>query len=115
MLLCKGVKLDAQEMWGAANSNYAGTMGHELNPASIVAAPFRWEIHFISADASVMNNYMYLARNSEAIRLGVKGESVNEERFLDRYTTNDKKAFGSLYIKLPALMYSTRKWGLGFH
>ena len=102
-------------MWGASNSNYAGTMGHELNPASIVAAPFKWEVHFLSTDVSVMNNYMYLMRNSRAIRSGVRGESVNEERFTDKYTKNDKKAFASAYIKLPALMYSSKKWGLGFH
>lgn len=115
ILVSSGVNSYSQEMWGISNSNYAGTMGHELNPASIVANPFKWEIHFLSADVSVMNNYMYLQKNSRAIRLGVKGESVNEERFKDKYTTNDKKAFGSAYIKLPALMYSSRKWGLGFH
>ncbi|MEP7264003.1 MAG: DUF5723 family protein [Bacteroidota bacterium] len=115
ILVFSGLNSFSQEMWGIANSNYAGTMGHELNPASIVANPFKWEIHFLSADVSVMNNYMFLKRNSRAIRLGVRGESVNEERFTDNYTKNDKKAFGSAYIKLPSLMYSGKKWGLGFH
>jgi hypothetical protein len=115
MLIFLADYVSGQEMWGIANSNYAGTMGHELNPASVAGAPFKWEIHFISADVSVMNNYMYLKRNSRAIMSGVKGESVNDERFTDKYTTTDKKAFGSVYIKLPSLMYSTRKWGAGFH
>ena len=105
----------SQELWGAANSNYAGAMGHDLNPASIVATPFKWELHVISASGSVMNNYVYLKKNSRAFRNGLNGEGLGENRFSDRYTTNDKEAYGSAFVKLPSFMYSTKKWGLGFH
>ncbi len=115
LLILSAGRIYGQEMWGISNSNYAGTMGHELNPASIVAAPFKWEILFLSADVSLMNNYMYLKRNSRAIRMGVRGESVNDERISDRYTSSDKKAFGYGYLKLPSVMYSSKNWGVGFH
>lgn len=105
----------AQELWGAANSNYAGTMGHELNPASIVACPFKWEIHVLSGDVFAMNNYLFLRKKSEAIRKSMRGEAIAADRIAVRTNTQDKSAYASAFLKLPAFMYSTPTWGLGFH
>lgn len=106
----------AQEMFGAASSNYAGQMGMDLNPASIVNAPYRWELHLVSMDVSVLNNYMYLAKNSRLIRKSFKGESVAQERFTDKYTTKPNKwAYNSAFLKYPAFIYSGKKFALGFH
>lgn len=106
----------AQEMWGAAHSNYAGQMGIDLNPASIVDAPYKWELHFLSMDAAAVNNYMFLQRNSRLIRNGVQGESVEQDKFTDRYTQRpDKYGYGSVFLKYPAFIWSSTKWGAAFH
>jgi len=107
--------LKAQELWGASNSNYAGTMGHDLNPASIVACPFNWEVHLLSADVFAMNNYLFLRKKSEAIRKSYRGEAIDEDRIAIRDKQDDKSAYVSAFAKLPAFMYSNQNWGLGFH
>jgi hypothetical protein len=81
----------AQEMWGAANSNYAGQYGVGLNPASIVGVPYRWEIHFLSMDASVMNNYLYLKSQSKFLSKSFKGESFESEKITDLYSKESGK------------------------
>ncbi|MBK7887020.1 MAG: hypothetical protein IPJ86_06885 [Bacteroidetes bacterium] len=81
-------KVTAQEMWGAANSNYAGQMGMDLNPASIAGAPYQWEIHFLSMDAALLNNFMYLKADSKIIRKSIEGSNVEEGKLTDRYTKN---------------------------
>lgn len=118
VLLLTGLSYSAgaQEMWGAAHSNYAGQMGLDLNPASVVDAPYKWELHFLSMDAAVLNNYMFLQRNSRLIRNGVQGESIEQEKFTDRYTKSpDKYGYGSLFLKYPAFIWSSTKWGAAFH
>src|SRR4051812_19109176 len=47
-----------QEMWGIANSNYAGNMGMHLNPASMVGAPYKYEINLVAGDFFFDNNYL---------------------------------------------------------
>lgn len=105
----------AQEMWGAANSNFAGQMGIGLNPASIVGAPYKWELHILSFDASLMNNYVYLKRNSQLIRKSFSGESVSEDKTPDRYTKTDKWASSSIFLKYPAFIWSSKKFSLAFN
>jgi hypothetical protein len=106
----------SQEMWGAANSNYAGQMGLELNPASIVGAPYKWELHLLSLDASLTNNYMYLAGKSRLVRSAVDGATVDQDRYRDRYTkTPDKSAYASAFLKYPAFIWSDKKFALAFH
>ena len=109
------VQLHAQEMWGVANSYYAGSMGHDLNPASITGNPFRWELHLLSMDVSAMNNFMYLQRHSQAFKTGMNGEGVSQDKFKVRVSNSDKNANVDLFVKAPSFMYSTPKWGLGFH
>lgn len=89
-------------------------MGLGLNPASIVGAPYKWELHILSFDASVMNNYMYLKRNSELIRKSFTGETVADDKTPDRYTKTDKWAYSSLFLKYPAFIYNTKKFSFAF-
>jgi hypothetical protein len=105
----------AQELWGIANSNYAGTMGLDLNPASLVAAPYKWEIHLLSTDISAMNNYLYLQKNSRAIRTFASGGTLSEDRLTYKNITVDKFANVQAFAKLPAFLYSRPKWGIAFH
>lgn len=114
MLSMKNV--DAQEMWGPSHSNYAGQYGLDLNPASIAGVPYRWELHFLSMDASILNNYMYLKSQSKLIAKGFKGETIDDEKLTDRYTKNPEKfAYGSVFLKYPAFIWAEKKWSAGFH
>lgn len=121
LILCSALmllvrKVSAQEMWGAAHSNYAGQMGLDLNPASIADATYKWELHLLSADFAVVNNYMYLARNSRLIRNGMQGEGVEEGKLTDRYTRQpDKSAYGSGFIRVPGFIWSGKKFAIGVH
>ncbi len=102
-------------MWGISNSNYSGAMGMELNPAIMVGTHYRWELHLLSADAFMMNNYMYLKKNSKAIKTSIKGEAVAQDAVTDKYTTNDKKGYASTFIKYPGFIYSGNRTAVGFH
>jgi hypothetical protein len=105
-----------QEMWGAAHSNFAGQMGIDLNPASIADATYKWELHLLSADVALVNNYMYLARNSRLIRKGARGESVEKDKFTDRYTPRpDKSGYGSAFLKIPGFIWSGKRFAVGVH
>lgn len=117
ILACLSISnVDAQEMWGAANSNYAGQYGVDLNPASIVGVPYRWEAHFLSMNASVMNNYMYLKSNSEFLSTSFEGEFVESEKFTDRYSKKPEKfAYGSANLNYPSFIWAGKKWSAGFH
>ena len=105
----------SQELWGAANSNYAGQMGIELNPASLVGAPYSWELHILSADIAAMNNYLFLKKHSKVLASIRSGNSVSPDRVTYENTTSDKFANVQAFIKLPAFIISKEKWGLGFH
>jgi hypothetical protein len=104
------VKSNAQELWGIANSNYAGQMGLTMNPASVVGEPFNWELHLLSLDANAANNYIYLKKGRGAISMS----NSSDESTTDRYTTSDKWSFGSTFFKAPAFLYSQKKFGLAF-
>ena len=100
---------NAQEMWGAANSNYAGNMGLELNPASIVAAPYKYEIHILSADVSAMNNYLFLMKHSKAIRSAISGTAIPPERLTYENTERDKFGNVQAFVKAPGFIFSKEK------
>ena len=53
----------AQDMWGIANSNYAGTAGMNLNPASMMLTPYCWEASLVTVNISVENNYIGLVKD----------------------------------------------------
>lgn len=117
ILSCLSISnVDAQEMWGASNSNYAGQYGVDLNPASIVGVPYRWEIHFLSMNASVMNNYMYLKSKSEFLSKSFEGEFVESGKFTDRYSKKPEKfAYGAMSLNYPSFIWAGKKWSVGFH
>jgi hypothetical protein len=100
----------AQELLGSANSNYAGQIGLTMNPAAVVGAPFNWELHLFSFDASIANNYIYLKKGKGAIPLS----NSNEDPTTDRYTTPNKWSYGSTFFKAPAFLYSKKKYGIAF-
>ena len=91
----------AQEMLGIANSNYAGNMGMEMNPSSMVGMPFKYEWNYISGDIFAQNDYIYVP----ARYIYGKGHpNGNKGALYDHYTYPSKKFNANLFLKC--------KWGL---
>jgi len=106
----------SQEMWGVSGSNMAGQMGVELNPASIVAAPYRWELHLVSADFSLMNNFYLLKRQSGWVRNALQGQDAEKGSFGDRYREKPQKfIYSSDFLKYPSFIWSGRRTAIGFN
>lgn len=94
----------------------AGQMGVELNPASMVAAPYRWELHLVSADFSLMNNFYLLKRQSGWVRNALKGQDAEKGSFGDRYRVKPEKfIYSSDFLKYPAFIWSGRRTAIGFN
>lgn len=112
---CFGYDVSGQEMWGSSGSNSAGHMVIELNPAAIVAAPFLWEAHFVSADLSLLNNYYLLKRQSGWVRNAVKGSDADKGSFGDRYEVKPEKfIYSSNFLRYPGFIWSGRRSGIAF-
>lgn len=105
----------AQEMLGPSFSNYAGQMGIGMNPAAIVGMPVRLEIHLLSMNVAAQNNYMYLRKNSQLVRNGMNGESIAADRLTDNYTTTDKWAYSSSFLKYPSVVWSGKRFAFALN
>ena len=106
--------VNAQEMWGIANSNFAGNMGVELNPASIAFMPYDFEINLVSGDIFFQNDYLYMKAGSFPLGRIMKGET-KQANWSDHYDAPDKNAYGNLLIKGPAVVYRNGKVAYGAH
>lgn len=109
------VKSNGQELWGIANSNYAGIMGLELNPASFMLFPCRRELHLVSADIMLQNDYLYIpAGKSPFIKL-VTMQGITRDDTKDHFTPPPKNAYGNMFLKLPSYAFRNdiRSWN--FH
>jgi outer membrane protein OmpA-like peptidoglycan-associated protein len=49
----------AQQMFGIANSNYAGTLGISLNPSSMVSSRLKLDVNLLTGATAFDNNYIY--------------------------------------------------------
>ncbi len=105
----------AQEMWGISNSNFAGQMGMGLNPSTMVAAPYSFEINLISGDIFIQNSYIYIKRRSSLIAKSVKGEAVSDDRISDRYTNTLKSGYAQILLKGPSLLINRGNFAFGLH
>ena len=107
-------KLNAQEMWGIANSNFAGNMGVDLNPAAIAFMPYDYEINIVSGDVMFQNDYLYMKPGSFPMGRIMKGET-KQGNWSDHYDAPDKNAYGNLLLKGPAAVYRNGKVAYGAH
>jgi hypothetical protein len=105
--------LSAQNMLGVANSNLAGSAGMEINPASMLLMPYRWEINLITLNLSVENNYLSYSAdhifNSEGTHKDEHGGLV------DHFSSGDKTANLHMMLKFPSFIYRTRTMAFAFH
>ncbi|MBK8845360.1 MAG: hypothetical protein IPO27_01930 [Bacteroidetes bacterium] len=114
-LLPSGKRLIAQEWLGIAGSNFAGNTGLNINPATVVGAPFNKEFHLFSMGLSVHNNYVYLPRYSKSIFKLTKGD-IKKQSVSDRYTQSpDKQAYYKLDVRGPGKMRSSENSGFAWN
>lgn len=107
----------SQDYLGFANSQYAGVNGIDVNPASIVNNPRKWDITLVGLNVAVGNNYIGLNKAGSKFLL-----SQNEAPFdLENFLTENLKAktisvFAGVNVTLPSFMFvrSKHKDAFGF-
>jgi hypothetical protein len=104
----------AQDMLGVANSNFAGSTGMNLNPASMMLTPYCWEVTLLTVDLSVENNYMGIIKNRISMMNDESPDVVEDKIVNDYYTNTDKTANAHLMIQLPSFIYKGDTWAFGF-
>ncbi len=93
---CISHSVHAQEMWGYANSNYAGVMGLHLNPAGIVGVPYEYEVNILAGDIFYDNNYLYLPKISDLkTKTSTTGDgtTTNETTFVEYKNSINRHAY----------------------
>lgn len=115
-ILLHNFSVRAQEIYGFANSNFAGVMGLHLNPSSIVGAPYKYEFNFIAGDFFAENNYLYLRSFKDAGKKTNKYNDVvaDDKKFFDDYNNDSKYGYVSTYIMGPSFIVSKRNSAFAF-
>jgi hypothetical protein len=114
LLLIVALKSNAQEMWGMANSNYAGNFAIDLNPASMAFSPIKYELNVLSGNVTFQNNYLYLPKGNMSIGKFFKADFFNYE-WQDRYTTENKNAYVHGMVKGPSFFTRIGQTAFGLH
>ncbi|MBL4577664.1 MAG: hypothetical protein JKX74_04275 [Flavobacteriales bacterium] len=110
VLLCSSLAF-GQEMMGLNGSNYAGTAGAHINPSSLSNFPHKWEIHLLTLDFMLENNYAYLPNSSllteykKSKALG-SGYELQQSDFVYPATSFKKKsAYVNVLLKVPSVLF----------
>ena len=56
------LSVSAQEMLGVVNSNFAGVLGPQINPSSMVSSKLFHDVHILSLDLFFQNNYLFIPK-----------------------------------------------------
>ncbi len=110
-----GTHVSAQEMWGVSNSNYSGNMGIQLNPSTIVGAPYKYELHYFSMDIFAENTYLYIPFQKNIIIRGITGKSDGGKTFLDTYDNKLQSGFAHVQLNGPAFIKNNGSDAFAFH
>lgn len=109
--------LQAQDMLGIRNSNYAGVTGLDLNPASIVDSRFKFDLNLLTIGVSLDNNYLYIPKDSLKF-VGIKNivKVIDEKRYLDKYEfgSGDKLLWTGITIQGPSAMVNLGRHSFAF-
>lgn len=113
--------VNAQEMWGITTSNYAGSSGATLNPATLITTKLYFDLNIVTADIFFQNNYAYIHRKdyslfkfiSKSPEFPKYGE--DEMPFDHYYGTNDKYIYASELIKGPSAMLAYGRHAFAIH
>ncbi len=111
-------QIQAQEMWGVVNSNYAGINSTFINPASMVNSKYWLDVNLITLDAFGENNSYYVPKKelyfgeilTPAADFGDEKPALKDH--YDRKT--DLKANFSTRVELPSFMLNRGIDAFGF-
>src|SRR3954464_13725265 len=85
--------LHAQEMWGISNSNYSGNMGIALNPSTIVAAPYKYDLNLFAMDVFIQNNYAWFPASDKLLYSSIHGSKESPTLVVDDFSGSKKSLF----------------------
>lgn len=106
------LSINAQDMLGVRNSNYAGVTGIDLNPASIVDSRLKFDFNILTIGAVIDNNYLFIPKDSLKF-VGIKNivDRINKKDYLDDYQFNGsgKMLYTGLTIQGPSCMVNFGK------
>lgn len=107
----------SQDYLGFASSPFAGVNGIDVNPASIVNSPRKWDITLLGINVGVANNYFGIQKRS----LAHTGKTFtgnypafNDDDFINKYVTRrDNGKPISMHVAanvtLPSFMFTRKK------
>lgn len=119
--LSLGIFTKSQEMWGLTTSNFAGSTGALLNPASIAGSKLYMDINLVTADAFFENNYAYIHKEDYSLFkfIGANPEFPKygpDEMPVDHFTDKKRKyIYASELVKGPSMMLAYGRHAFAFH
>lgn len=122
MLITMNVVI-GQEMLGVVNSNYAGVLGTQINPSSMVNSRLFHDVNFLSFDFFFQNNFLFIPKEDYRFRnffrpnedLPTYGsDSMMFARQPDWDHTN-KRISHSFRINGPGVMLANTQHAVSFH
>lgn len=103
-----------QQMLGIANSNFAGSAGMNLNPASMLYMPYQWEATLMNFNVSFDNDYLSYSAEKNTIK--TDGTSPdNHGGLIADDSPGDKSGHLHGMLKAPSFIYRTKKFAIGIH
>ncbi|MBL4752952.1 MAG: hypothetical protein JKY52_05030 [Flavobacteriales bacterium] len=100
-----------QEMMGLNGSNYAGTAGAHINPSSLSNFPHKWEVHLLTLDFMVDNNYAHMPKTSlmseykRSKNLGSNYELQQSDFVYPQTSFSKKSAYVNVLLKVPSVLF----------
>lgn len=113
-LILMHVFLQAQESYSGLSSNYTPTNSVLINPSSMLDAKTRIDINLVSVGAYLMNNLVYLPKNSLPTYLNEK-QYENPQDFDLRLNRNKYRMYARAVAQAPGFVFSQgdHAFGLG--
>lgn len=111
--------LEAQEMPGIVNSNYAGINGALINPGNLTNTKYYLDINFLTVGMFFENNYVYLAKDEYKFSrfLGKNGpfptHPPDDKVAYDYYNAKLKNAFVNERLMGPSAMLNIGNHAFG--
>ena len=100
----------SQDYLGFANSAFAGVNGIDVNPASIVNSPRKWDVTIIGINVAVANNFIGLNKDGRKFLLSQDENPFNKNNYLAQKTkAKSISLFAEANIMLPSFMFIRSK------
>lgn len=112
--------LKSQQLWGVANSNYAGVSSLLINPALMSDSKSYFDINFITFDIFTSNNYLYIPKDElyffELFSPSADFNDHHTKPVSDFYERKrNTNAYASSRLILPSIMLNLSPNAFAFH